>query len=168
MSDSYREIMVQPDTPASKKFVKVLLPVLAVLCGLGFLFTMNLILLILVVGFGVAAYFVGQRMDVEYEYLYVNGELDIDTIYSKQKRKKSGSYDMEYLELLAPERSHALDSYVNGQGTKIRDFTSGKAPEKSYTLVFNRDGTQEIIKAELDDDVLSDIRRIAPRKISLV
>ncbi len=111
--------------------------------------------------------FVGPKMEVEYEYLYVNGELDIDAIYSKQKRKRICSYDMEHLEVLAPAKSHALDSYLNRQGAKYDDYSSGKAPEKSYILVFNEEKGQKMIEVELDDAIIADIRRIAPRKVNL-
>ena len=104
---------------------------------------------------------------MEYEYLYVNGELDIDAIYSRQKRKRIASYDMQELELMAPTKSHALDSYVNGQDVKIKDFTSGKPEQKSYTLVFNKEKGRQIIQVEFDDVVVNDIRRISPRKVNL-
>ena len=52
------------------------------------------------------------------KYLYVNGELDIDAIYSKQKRKKMGSYDASELEILAPENSHELDSFKDEKGSE--------------------------------------------------
>ena len=107
-----------------------------------------------------------RRLDVEYEYLYVNGELDVDAIYSKQKRKRIASYDMAELEILAPSTSHALDSYLNQQGAKVRDFTSRDPQAQSYTLVFSKEGKRDIIKVELNDTILGDIRRIAPRKVN--
>ena len=60
------------------------------------------------------------KLEVEYEYLYVNGELDIDAIYSKQKRKKMGSYDASELEILAPENSHELDSFIEYKDIALR------------------------------------------------
>ncbi|MCD7820271.1 MAG: DUF6106 family protein [Lachnospiraceae bacterium] len=165
MSDMYREIMVKPDMPAGKRILKTLFPVMAGLC-----FVIGLFFLPLWIGtviFVLLSIFVGQKFDVEYEYLYVNGELDIDAIYSKQKRKRVCSHDMAHLEVLAPEKSHALDSYLNRQGAKYKDYTSGKAPEKSFVLVFNEEKGQEIIAVELDDIIINDIRRIAPRKVNL-
>ncbi len=166
MGDMYREIMVKPVTPFWKKAVKVLLPALAVLCFLGGLLFIPLLLG--TVGFGIAAYFVGQRMDVEYEYLYVDGEIDIDAIYSKQKRKRIASYDMEKMDFLAPVHSHALDSYNNRQNVKILDYTSKESPENSYALVFNDEGGTKIVEVELDDAIIADMRRIAPHKINMV
>ncbi|MCD8021842.1 MAG: DUF6106 family protein [Lachnospiraceae bacterium] len=165
MNDSYKEIMVKPDTPLGKRFLKGFFPVMTGICVL--LGLMVWPFLIGALAFLLLTIFVGPRMDVEWEYLYVNGELDIDAIYSKQKRKRVASFDMEHLEVLAPEKSHALDSYMTRQGTKIDDYTSKKEPQKSYILVFNEEKGQKIIAVELDDEILNDIRRIAPRKVNL-
>lgn len=165
MGDTYKEIMVQPETSAGKKFLKGFFPVMTGICVI---FGMALWpFLILAVVFLLLTLFVGQRLDVEYEYLYVNGELDIDAIYSKQKRKRICSYDMEHLEVLAPMNSHALDSYLSRPGAKYDDYTSKKEPQKSYILVFNEEKGQKIIAVELDGEILNDIRRIAPRKVNL-
>ncbi|MCC8067245.1 MAG: DUF6106 family protein [Clostridiales bacterium] len=165
MSDMYREILVKPDMSAGKKILKGLFPVMTGVCVVaGLLFWP---LLILALAFFLLTMFVAPRFDVEYEYLYVNGELDIDAIYSKQKRKRVCSHDVEHLEILAPQKSHALDSYMNSKGAKLTDYTSGKAPEKSYIMVFNEDKGQELLAVELDDVIISDIRRIAPRKVNL-
>lgn len=166
MSDTYREIMVKRETPAVNKLLKGgLIGLTAVFFLLGMV-TYPIVLVAALICGGVT-FFVVPKLEMEFEYLYVNGELDIDVIYSKQKRKKMGSYDMQELEVLAPEKSHALDSYMNKNGVKVRDFTSGNPEAKNYILVFNKDNTQVIIKAELDDAVISDIRRIAPRKVNL-
>ena len=40
---------------------------------------------ILTLALGIAAYFILPKLDLEYEYVFVNGELDIDKIMSKAK-----------------------------------------------------------------------------------
>lgn len=167
MSDLYREILVKRETPVANKILKAALMVLVVMCVLaGFLLSPLLLLIGMVLGI-VLWIFVLPKFEVEYEYLYVNGELDIDVIYSRQKRKRVGSYDMQELEIMAPSKSHALDSYLNAPGVKVKDFSSGKAEEKSYILVLNKEKGREIVKAELDDVVVNDIRRMQPRKVNL-
>ncbi|MCD8336971.1 MAG: DUF6106 family protein [Lachnospiraceae bacterium] len=165
MGDTYREIMVKPETSAGKKFLKGFFPVMTGICVVFGVVLWPILILALV--FLLLTIFVGQKMEVEYEYLYVNGELDIDAIYSKQKRKRICSHDMEHLEVLAPMNSHALDSYLSRPGTKYNDYTSKKEPQKSYILVFNEEKGQKIIAVELDDEIINDIRRIAPRKVNL-
>ena len=167
MRDLYREILVKREMPVSARILKGALIGLVVLCLLGGIMVTPLLLPVGVVLGVVFWIFVLPKLDVEYEYLYVNGELDIDAIYSRQKRKRIASYDMQELELMAPTKSHALDSYVNGHGVKIKDFTSGRPDQKSYTLVLNKEKGREIIQVEFDDVVVNDIRRISPRKVNL-
>lgn len=168
MGDMYREILIQKEKTPASGFLKVGLIALDVL-----VFVAGIILhpLFLLAGLALAVVLyllVLPRFDVEYEYLYVNGGLDIDVIYSKQKRKKAASYDVNEMELLAPEKSHALDSYKNGNNVKIRDFSSGKPDARSYILVFNKEKERELVKVELDEDIIRDIRRLAPRKVNLM
>lgn len=165
MSDMYREILVKRQTPASMKLLKGVMIAGTVLCILGGMVIWPL--LIAGLALGIATYFLTPRFDVEYEYLYVNGELDIDAIYSKQKRKRMGSFDMSELEILAPAKSHALDSYLNNKSLKMQDFTSRDEKVKSYVLILNTEKEKKCIKTELDDVIINDIRRMAPRKVNL-
>lgn len=163
MSDTYREILVKKKTTAQDQAKKVCLIGATVLCFVAGIVVTPLLLLA-GVAMCVACYFLLPGFDLEYEYLYVNGELDIDKIMSKQKRKKCASYNMENLEILAPSNSHALDSFRN-KNLKVRDFTSMEPQVPSYTLVFNEDKGQEMVKVEIDEAIVSDIRRMAPRKV---
>jgi hypothetical protein len=168
MGDMYREILIKKERSTGTTVLKGALIALTVLCIAAGILLMPLFLLIGIVLAVLLYVLILPRMDIEYEYLYVNGELDIDVIYSRQKRKKAATYDMNELELLAPSNSHALDSYFQQKDTKIKDFTSGKADAKSYTLVMNQDKGREIVKVEIDDPIIADIRRMAPRKVNLI
>ena len=166
MSDMYKEILISRKTPVVNKLIKgalILVTVLGILTGMVF-FPFFLI----GIAAGVASYFLLPKLEVEYEYLYVNGDLDIDAIYSKQKRKRHASYTIEEMELLAPAKSHALDFYLNNKETKVRDFTSQDEEKPSYIMVVNKEKGRELVKLELDEDILADIRRMAPRKVSQV
>ncbi len=43
-----------------------------------------------------------RNLNVEYEYVFVNGDLDIDKIMNKARRKRMFSVDADQMELLAP------------------------------------------------------------------
>ena len=166
MSDLYIELLVKKKKTSTDTLLKVLMigaTVIFVLGGILF----NPIILLLAVVMGVVDYFKLPSLDLEYEYLYVNGELDIDKIMSKQKRKRVGSYDMKKVEIVAPKNSHELDSFKNKKDLKLKDYTSLDPHAKCYILVFNKEKGQEMIKVELDESILNDFRRIAPRKVNL-
>lgn len=168
MGDTYREILIQKEKTSATSLAKGGLIALIVLVFVAGIILHPLFLLAGVVLAVVLCMLVFPKFDVEYEYLYVNGGLDIDVIYSKQKRKKAASYDINELEILAPENSHALDSFKSANDVKTRDFTSGKADAKNYILVFNKEKQRELVKVELEDEIIQDIRRLAPRKVNLV
>ena len=88
------------------------------------------VILVAGLALGWAAWMAFQRLRVEYEYLYVNGELDIDTIYGRVKRKKTASFDLNDLQAAAWEKSHSLDSYRSNPGIQKMDFTSKRQRQR--------------------------------------
>ena len=105
MSDLYREILVKRATPAADRIKQGGLIGLTVVCLAGSLLFMPLLPAGIVLA--VVTFFLFPRFDLEYEYLYVNGDIDVDKIMSKQKRKHCASYSLENLEVMAPTGSHA-------------------------------------------------------------
>jgi hypothetical protein len=167
MGDMYREILIKREPTTMDTVKKVLIFGALALCLVGGLLVMPLLILVAIVFGIIAGIFILPRLNKEYEYLYVNGELDVDVIYSREKRKKLGSYDMNELEILAPTGSHALDSYFSNGTLKVQDVTSGKPDVGSYTLIFSKDKERIAVRAELDRVIIDDIRRLAPRKVNL-
>ena len=165
MNELYKEIMVkrkkQPIDTA-KKAGMIALVVLTFLVG--FLFIP--IMMIATVALAVLAWFVITGLNLEYEYLYVNGDIDVDRIRNRERRKRVGSYELVNLEMLAPSSSHDLDSYKNMKNAKVIDYSSGEEQAKTYTAVYTNEANMQIITLELPKEVVDDIRRRAPRKVS--
>lgn len=164
MNDGYEEILVKRQKSASDMLLRGLVIALAVVPVIvGVLFVSPLFLLIGAVIGVLGYYLILPNFDLEYEYLYVNGDIDIDKIMSKRKRKRVGSFTKDNLEIMAPTGSDQLASYVkNG---KVLDYTSGDPQKKTWTLVFGSERTSEIVKLELTDTIAQDMRRYAPRKV---
>lgn len=166
MSDLYTEIIVKKKTTTLdrlKKWGMIAATVLAVAAVL-FLGIPGLILLI---AMAVADYFLIPSFDVEYEYLYVNGELDVDKVMSKQKRKRIYSCDVKDLVVMAPENSHELDAYRNRQEIKKKDFSSGQPDSKSYAMVIKTEKGTDYVLFEPNDTILKDMKRLSPREVFL-
>ena len=161
MNEVYYEIMV-----AKKKspFLKLAKIITAFMCGFFVLITLLGMLwcVIFAIAFGVANHFIRLYGDVEYEYIYVDKELQIDCILSKSKRKTRENLDLNELTVLAPVRSHELDRYRNGNYKKA-DYSSGEdANEQNrYMLIVN---DKQII-FEPTEELVKTIRMFAPRKV---
>ena len=164
MNDGYEEILVKRQKMAKDTVLKgLMIGVIAVLIAGGiFLFNPIFLLIGMVLGL-LGYYFVLPNFDLEYEYLYVGGDIDIDKIMAKRKRKRIASYSKDNLEVMAPTGSDHLTDYVKDK--KVKDFTSGDPQVKSWTLVYGGEQAAEAVCLELTNDIAQDMRRFAPRKV---
>lgn len=103
----------------------------------------------------------------EYEYTYMDGELDIAKIKAKRKRKEIEQIDLENLILVAPKGSNELNNYHRSNETKIYNATSRKPNRKTYEIVYRKNNTQSIISFEPDDNMLDLIRSKHMSKVIL-
>ena len=82
----------------------------------------------------VAMIYFFPKLNVEYEYVFVDGQIDFDRITGKAKRKTLLRIDMEQTEIIAPQGSHALDGYTYTQLIN-KDFSSGDKNVKPYIII---------------------------------
>ena len=88
MNDSYKEILIKRNTPVGNKLLKGLLIALAAISiFIGLVFWPLLIVGAVLV---VVCWLFVPKLEVEYEYLYVNGELDIDVYLLQTEAEKDG------------------------------------------------------------------------------
>ena len=166
MSDLYSELLVKKKQTGKDLAIKYGLIALTVIMVLGGL-VLNALLLVPAIALGVACYFVIPKTDLEYEYLFVNGELDIDMIMSKSKRKRVKSLQLAEADLVAPLKSHRMDYYNGNQKMKTIDFSSGIEDHKRYAMIVRDSGETCKVILELDDELANTMKNSAPSKVFL-
>ena len=166
MGDLYSELLVKKDKTAKDSLVKYGLIVLTALAVFAGLFIHSLAL-ILAIAFGIACYFVIPKTDVEYEYLFINGDFDIDMIMSKTKRKKVSSFKLSEADLAAPLNSHRMDYYNGNQKMKVMDFSSGNPEHKRFGIITKMNGDLCKIILEPDEALAKAMKNSAPSKVFL-
>ncbi|MCI9217034.1 DUF6106 family protein [Lachnospiraceae bacterium 42-17] len=160
MSDFYTEQLVKKQTTMKDVFIKALLVALAIVSVFVVLmFPVAIIVPVIVIAVVVVLI---RRLDVEYEYLYVNGDLDIDKIMHKAKRKRVFSMNINSMELLAPEGADELSQYRNA---RVLDFSSGMADAKRYVLVTAENGQVTKLVFEPNETIIEGMFLMAPRKV---
>ena len=107
--------------------------------------------------------FLIKRSSYEYEYLFCQGDLDIDRIMAKAARKRVVSVNIKEMEVMAPVGSRELDRY---KGLKVLDCSSN-AGNDAYILVAKRKGQLVRILFEPNEKLIDGIRLLAPRKVFL-
>ena len=119
MSDLYLEELVKRRKTGTDQALRYVLMALTAIGVVLSLLTWNLIIIAVSIAICVADIFIFPRFQTEWEYQYVNGELDVDRIINKAKRKRMASYDISKAELIAPAASHRFDYYNNNQKLKV-------------------------------------------------
>lgn len=162
MSDLYTELLVQKKSSMALKALKVILAVLTAIAAVLAIMTMNLVLIVAAFVFAIGWCLVRQNSDVEFEYLQVNDEIDIDKICNKNKRKRVLSIDLKSVEVAAPLGSHALDSY---QKLKVADYSAQDPNEKPYVLICKADKEMKQVLLQLDQKMVKNLKNRMPRKL---
>ncbi len=158
------ELLVPVKANTGLNLCKILLWVLTVILALaGLVGVFGLIPIIVAIATGVGAYFVGLRVDTEYEYTLTDRELDVDIIYSKEKRKHITTFDLNKLELMARLGSYRLDGQEH-RGLKTEDYSSKEESRKKDVFVMIYEGSRRIL-IEPDEKLFKAIYSVAPSKV---
>ena len=160
MSDYYTEQLVKKQAGMKDIVIKAALVAVTIVSVLiVFLCPFGIILPVLAVILDVLMF---RRLNVEYEYLFVNGDLDIDKIMNKAKRKRMFSANVNDLEILAPADSIEVRQY---QKAKTYNYSSGSGQAALYALVVSERGEQKKIIFEPNDTIVEGFYMMAPRKV---
>lgn len=106
------------------------------------------------------------RLNVEFEYVYCDGQIDFDKIMGKAKRKNILRIDFEQVEIMAPVNSHAFDGYTYIKDIVVKDFSSGNKESKPYALIVSKGAQKTKIIFEPNEKMLACIKQKSPRKIA--
>lgn len=164
MNDTYVEVMVNRKKSPLLDAGRIACYVLAVICLVLAVSPFTLSFIACAVIFAAVAYFILPRFDIEYEYLYIDKEITIDKIMSKEKRKNVTTLDLNRMEVMAPVRSHELDSY-RSRNLKEYDYTSGEEDAKVYSIVCAHDKETAIVNIEPGEKMIAAIKTVFPRKV---
>jgi hypothetical protein len=123
-----------------------------------------LIFLVPLVIFGLLSFLVVPGFELEYEYLYLDKELTIDKIMSKQKRKKVRDIDLSKMEYICPINSHQLDPYKS-RNLKVSDYSSKEENARVWVIVYKDQSGDELIGIEPNEELLKAIKTVYPRKV---
>lgn len=163
MNESYKELLIKKDMGSKELIIRIACVAITVIASFFMFLYSPMFLFIILIVLGVVDYFVFQWTDIEYEYLYLDKEITVDKIMAKTRRKRVTTIDVNKVEIMAPEKSHQLDSFRNRQ-TKLVDLSAGHdLPEqKLYWVIY--EGNQKILM-NLTEDFVKTIKGIAPRKV---
>lgn len=160
MGDIYTEQLIKRKNTGKVQLIRIGLLFLSVaVFALGLLNPYFILVFLIMIGVDI---YVFRSMNVEYEYAYINGCLDIDKIMSKARRKKMFEMNVSELEVMAPFGSPQL---VPFQGIRAVDYTSGESGKRVYEMILVKNGVKKKILFEPNDAIVDGMYMYGPRKV---
>lgn len=105
-------------------------------------------------------------MNLEYEYILTNNELDVDKIMNKERRKRYFTIDLKEINVMAHIDDAVRKPDVD-RAQKTIDVSSGEKGPNTYVIVFSHKNELTKVIIEPNDDMKKVIFRQAPSKVFL-
>ncbi len=159
-----------------KKGHKEIMAIVGILVGLSVLLFFSFFFMFSPIGsivffFGAGlvylAYYGITLLDVEYEYTVTSGEMDVDKIIHRRKRKRVISVHARTFELVAPVGDPLHKSQENGTFTRVIDVASAPNSDGAYYAIFSKDGQRIKMIFEPNDRMIEAFYAVAPRNVHM-
>ena len=162
-SDVFCEVLVEHKKGSAEKIRMVLYIVIAVaLLAASLLFVPALAIFNVLVW--ALVYFLMRQDIKEYEYIFTSGELDIDVIIARSKRKRRITVNTDQMEVFAPEGDHHLDGYQHGQ-FEDHDYSANDPSMKNYIYVGTVEDKRVRVKITPNEKLIRKMYEYAPSKV---
>ena len=170
MNEIYLEQLVSGGDQQKGVILRVLMVLAALLlCFLVFIIpvlrTWFFILAVTLCTLGVL--FFWRRVMREYEYIFTEGQLDVDVIFSRRARKHLLTIDCRNFQLLAPAQEPRYQELYARKYTTVVNAGSGKIGENTYIGLAKRDEKTLKLIFEPNEQMLDAIKKYSPRNTVL-
>ncbi len=164
MEPLYSETYLDAKMPQNRRRKRTIMIILCILLPIVDLFILRSALLLFGVVIADALMLVLlPKKQTAFEYIFVDGQIDFDMIVGGEQRKTMQKIDLEKVDVVAPEHSHALDSYQN---LPLSDCSSGYDNDQHYIAVFRgEEGNSIRIRFTPDETLLENMKAKARSKI---
>ncbi len=156
MQDSSYEQLIKVQKKTLDKVLPVALVIVLVLFFfLGVLF-IGLVAPIVAMLFAVGLYFIYfSKLNVEYEYVFINTSLDIDVIYNQNKRKPAMQLSLREAECICPKNSSTFKNY---KPVQVLDYTTQTGDQNVYAIMINKDQGLSCVLIEPDERAVAHLK----------
>ncbi len=127
----------------------------------------GMFMLLFVAGIIYALYLLITSTNMEYEYAFTSGELDVDAVINARRRKRVTNFDINDMEILAHRSHDDFNRYMNNPGLKKIYACADKNAEDLYFAAYNENGSGRLLLFEPGDKILECFKAMAPRKVFL-
>lgn len=127
----------------------------------------SVIALAFVLVFGGAAvylYLFKDRLRMEYEYTFTNGEMDFAQVFNNQKRKNLGTMRVKNVEAFGPVQSENFRKMINMPELKRRNWFLNR-DANLYYFYYQKESTKTVVVLEPSAEMVDTIKKYLPHGV---
>ena len=164
--DNFCEQIISVKNTPKKSLMKFIMTFIIVLIGVAvffftWLFMSLFIALPVLVGIIALGVFLLNSTNYEYEYIFTNGEIDIDKIVAKRKRKRLLNVEVKNFSAFGK-----LDEVINKKDSLTKIFFDDGVAENTFFAEFNCSETgQTRLFFSPNERLLNNIKTYLPRNL---
>ncbi|TCK98787.1 hypothetical protein EDC19_1222 [Natranaerovirga hydrolytica] len=163
MEQVFVEQIVKREQTAKDVIIKIVIVLMTML-----LMTASIVLGIVGMIISVLLLWLAHRLftnlNVEYEYALAVGEVDIDKIMNKTRRKKLINFGVKDIKLVAPAFSKLHEKNLNDYN-RLYNFTKGRLTEETYAMLVTTDKEKYKIYVDLNEEFIKALKNHIPKQV---
>lgn len=106
-------------------------------------------------------------VNLEYEYCFTNGALDVDKIINLRKRQRLTELNAKEIEIMARITDSRFDKYFNNPVFKKIYACADKKSSDTYFIIYNENGIQKMLLFTPNAEIKDGFKKFNPQKIEL-
>ena len=162
--DNFYEQLLTTKEHFTYKVADVLMYLLVILGVASLIILGQFLLFIVFVLTAVGIFFAKKNLFIEYEYIFTNGEIDIDKIFEMKKRKRIISFNIKDVEIIAKDNSQYIKDFIN-KPNKVINLYPPNYNGQIFVAILNKGAEMIMIKFAPDEKILNLAFKYNPRAI---
>ncbi len=159
MGDIFKEQIVKKEPTTRDALIRTGLIVLNVIVAFASFAVLAQFAIYVIAAAVFGTYYFLSTLNREYEYIYTNGELDIDVIYGRTRRKRLFTGDARSFEVCAHinDKMHSNDF---NSASETKDYSSGKIKDNTYVFLASYKGKKQKIVFEPNETIVAAMAQV--------
>lgn len=117
------------------------------------------------IGGAFGAWWLVSSLNKEFEYVVTNGDLDIDVITARRRRKRAYSVKAKDIEIMAACASDDYKTYEKQQNLNVKKLAANPEDPKNWFIVSQYQGARVMAILSADEKVIKSIHRHARHRV---
>lgn len=170
MNDIFVEEIVKKESTAVDKLSLLGMVLLCVVLSVGLFFVSALIpqfssiMFVLIAAVVYFTYMLSANFNLEYEYVLVNSEIDVDKIAAKKRRKKMTTVNLRRLDFFGKSTGADFEKCLKDVSIKKVFACKQKKADDNYFLVYSENATRKMLIFSPSDEIVSVVEKLNPKR----